>query len=226
MEQVFGTYATDVGDEAWAFCAPCLTLMSEDAPQREDPLRAVFNALRYMVRAGCPWRLWPNDLPPWWVVQQQAMRWIAAAWFEAMAHDLRAVRRIALGREHAVPTAVILDSRTLQSTPESGTRAGYDGAKRRKGSKVHIAVDTLGHLLAAPTALDLTSAWHALGELDVASGRICDAYGILRPTGSSGPLVGRSRFGRCRAAHPHPRCALPMAMVKARLFSAPRAHFG
>ena len=148
MERKFGEYATDVSDEEWAFCSPYLTLMSADAPQREYPLRAVFNALRYMVRAGCPWRLLPNDLPPWWVVHQQAMRWIEAACFEAMAHDLRAVLRIALGREHVAPTAAVLDSRTLQSTPESGGRAGYDGAKRRKGSKVHIAVDTLGHLLA------------------------------------------------------------------------------
>jgi hypothetical protein len=53
-----------------------------------------------------------------------------------------------LADRKAQPTAVILDSRTLQSTPESGARSGYDGAKRRKGSKVHVAVDTLGHLLA------------------------------------------------------------------------------
>jgi len=64
-----------------------------------------------------------------------------------MVHDLRALLRTAQGREPA-PTAVILDGRTLRSTPECGHRAGYDGAKRRKGSKVHAAVDTLGHLLA------------------------------------------------------------------------------
>ena len=63
-----------------------------------------------------------------------------------MAADLRAVLRIAAGREHVVPTAVVLDSRTLQSTPESGGRAGDDGYKRRNGTKTHIAVDTLGHL--------------------------------------------------------------------------------
>jgi hypothetical protein len=62
--------------------------------------------------------------------------------------DLRGLARVLAGRE-AAPTAVTLDSRTVQSTPESGARAGYDGAKRRKGSKVHVAVDTLGHLLAA-----------------------------------------------------------------------------
>ena len=83
MERKFGEYATDVSDEEWAFCGRYLTLMREEAPQREYPLRAVFNALRYMVRAGCPWRLLPNDLPPWWVVHQQAMRWIAAGSFEA-----------------------------------------------------------------------------------------------------------------------------------------------
>jgi hypothetical protein len=67
--------------------------------------------------------------------------------FESLVHDLRAVLRIANGRKES-PTAAIIDSRTLQSTPESGGRAGYDGAKRRKGSKVHLAIDTLGHLLA------------------------------------------------------------------------------
>jgi transposase len=65
----------------------------------------------------------------------------------ALGHDLRALLRLALGRE-AHPSAVVIDSRTLQGTPESGHRGAYDGAKRRKGSKVHAAVDTLGHLLA------------------------------------------------------------------------------
>jgi len=140
-------YPSDVSDEEWAFCAPYLTLMREDAPQRDYSMRAIFNALRYMVRAGCPWRMIPNDLPPWYTVQQQAQRWIRAGGFEAMAQDLRKVLRGRAGR-HSEPSAVILDGRTLQSTPESGARAGYDGHKRKKGSKVHAAVDTLGHLLA------------------------------------------------------------------------------
>ena len=147
-------YATDVSDEEWLFCEPYLRLMKEEAPQREYELRAVFNALRWFVRAGCPWRILPNDLPPWWVVQQQTRRWIEAGRFEAMAHDLRVMLRVVLERQHLTPTVGLIDSRTLQSSPESGTRAGYDGAKRRKGSKVHLAVDTLGHLL----ALKVTSA--------------------------------------------------------------------
>jgi transposase len=88
----------------------------------------------------------PNDLSPR-AVYQQTQRWLAAGCFEALVGDLRAVLRLAAGRE-AEPTAAIIDSRTLRSTPESGERAGYDGEKRKKGSKIHMAVDTLGHLLA------------------------------------------------------------------------------
>ena len=140
-------YPTDVSDDEWAFVAPYLTLMREDAPQREYSLREVFNGLRYMVRSGASWRLMPNDLPPWEVTYQQTQRWLKAGVFEDMVHDLRVILRLAQGRNEQ-PSAAIFDSRTLQSSPESGERAGYDGAKRRKGSKTHMAVDTLGHLLA------------------------------------------------------------------------------
>jgi transposase len=140
-------YPSDVSDDEWAFVAPYLTLMSEAAPQREYPLREVFNGLRWLVRTGAAWRLMPHDLPPWHVVYDQTRRWLKAGVFEAMVHDLRALLRLAAGRAEQ-PTAAILDSRTLQSSPESGPRAGYDGAKRKRGSKVHAAVDTLGHLLA------------------------------------------------------------------------------
>lgn len=140
-------YPSDVSDEEWAFVAPYLTLMKEDAPQRDHSLREVFNALRWMIRTGATWRMMPHDLPPWYSVYQQSQRWLKAGVFTTLVDDLRQLLRVAQGRQ-AQPTAVILDSRTLQSTPESGSRATYDGAKRRKGSKTHIAVDTLGNLLA------------------------------------------------------------------------------
>lgn len=145
--QVRKPYPSDVTDDEWAFAAPYLTLMTEDAPQRRHDLREVFNALRWIVRTGAQWRMLPHDFPRWEAVYQQTQRWLAAGCFEAMVHDLRAVLRWAEGRADD-PTAAILDGRTVQSTPESGARAGYDGYKRRKGSKVHAAVDTLGHLLA------------------------------------------------------------------------------
>ncbi len=140
-------YPSDVSDEEWALIAPYLTLISEDAPQRDHSLREVFNGLRWIARTGAPWRMMAHDLPPWYTVYQQAQRWIKAGVFEAVVADLREILRIAAGKK-AKPSAAIFDSRTLQSSPESGGRADYDGAKRRKGSKTHIAVDTLGNLLA------------------------------------------------------------------------------
>jgi transposase len=139
-------YPSDVRDEEWAFVAPYLTLMKEEAPQRDYPLREVFNGLRYVVRSGEAWRMMPHDLPPWYTVYQQTRRWIAAGVFEAIVDDLRMLLRVAAGHTED-PSAVIIDGRTLQSSPESGARAGFDGAKRRKGSKVHMVVDTLGLLL-------------------------------------------------------------------------------
>lgn len=146
-EAVRKLYPSDVSDEDWAFVAPYLALICEEAPQREHSLREVFNGLRWIVRTGAQWRMMPHDLPPWAAVYPQAQRWIRAGVFEQIVHDLREILRLAAGRPEQ-PTAAILDGRTLQSTPESGARAGFDGHKKKKGSKVHMAVDTLGHLLA------------------------------------------------------------------------------
>lgn len=140
-------YPSDVSDDEWAFVAPYLTLMTEDAPQRDHSLREVFNGLRWLARTGAQWRMMPNDLPPWYTVYQQTQRWLNAGVFEALVHDLRMLLREIDGRMPQ-PSAAIFDARTLQSSPESGARAGWDGHKRRRGSKVHIAVDTLGQLLA------------------------------------------------------------------------------
>ena len=85
------------------------------------------------------WRYLPHDFPRWDVVYQQTQRWLRAGCFEAMVHDLRSALRV-LHERKPTPSAAL--------TPESGERAGYNGHKKRKGSKVHIAVDTLGHLLA------------------------------------------------------------------------------
>jgi transposase len=157
-------YPSDVSDEEWAFAAPYLALVREDSPQRSHELREVLNGLRWVVRTGSSWRYMPHDLPPWEAVYQQTRRWLSAGVFEEMVHDLRVLLRLSEGRAQK-PTAAILDSHTLRSTPESGSRGGYDGAKRTKGSKVHAAVDTLGHLLAlfVTPASEQERAW--VGEL-------------------------------------------------------------
>jgi len=140
-------YPSDISDEEWAFVAPYLTLMTHDAPQRDHDLREVFNGLRWIVRTGSPWRYLPNDLPPWHTVYQQTQRWIRAGVFEVLVADLRALIRLGEGKS-VDPTAAILDSRTLQGSVENGDRGGYDGHKRKKGTKLHLAVDTLGEFLA------------------------------------------------------------------------------
>ncbi len=140
-------YPSDVTDDEWAFVAPYVSLLPEDSGQRVHDLRQVFHGLRDIVKTGSQWRSMRHDFPPWAAVYQQARRWVAAKVFEHMADDLRGILRVAVGKP-ATPSAAILDGRTMQSTPESGERAGYDGDKRKNGSKVHIAVDTLGNLLA------------------------------------------------------------------------------
>jgi transposase len=140
-------YPSDVSDEEWALISPYLELLPENSCQRKYSSREVFNALRYLVRSGIQWRMLPHDFPPWAAVYQQTRRWLDADVFADMMGDLRELLRLAHGKEED-PSACILDSRTLQSTPESGARAGYDAAKRRKGTKVHTAVDTLGYPLA------------------------------------------------------------------------------
>jgi transposase len=147
MEPTRKSYPSDISDAEWELLVPYLTLMREDAPQRLHPLRELFNAMRYVVKTGCQWRFLPHDFPPWEAVYQQARRWMQAKVFDGIAHDLRAVVRLIEDRE-SHPSAVILDARTMQSTPESGARAGFDGHKKKRGSKVHVAVDTLGNLLA------------------------------------------------------------------------------
>ncbi len=140
-------YPSDVSDEEWAFVAPYLSLMTEDAPQRDHELREVFNGLRWIVRTGSAWRYMPHDLPPWHTVYQQSQRWIRAGVFEAIVADLRALIRLGEGKS-VEPTAAIFDSRTLQGSVENGDQGGYDGHKHKKGRKLHLAVDTLGAFLA------------------------------------------------------------------------------
>ena len=158
------SYPSDVTDAEWAFVAPYLSLIREDARQRAHALRDVFNALRWIVKTGAQWRYLPGDFPPWPAVYQQARRWLAAKCFETITHDLRELLRLLAGR-NLTPSAVILDGRTIQSTPESGSRSGYDGHKKKNGSKVHLAVDTLGHLLALKVTAASEQERHQVADL-------------------------------------------------------------
>ena len=147
------SYPSDVSDEEWAFVEPFLTLIRPDATQREYDLREIYNGVRFVLRTGCAWRYLPHDLPPWWACYQQYRRWLEAGCFADLLTAARQLARTTAGRAPE-PTAVVFDSRTVRSTPESGARAGYDGHKKTQGSKVHLATDTLGN----PVALTVSAA--------------------------------------------------------------------
>ena len=128
-------YTSDVSDAEWEFVLPYLALMKSDAPQRSHDLREVFNGLRYVVRSGCQWRDLPHDLPPWHTVCQQTKRWFEAGVFEIIVHNLRSILRLRLAEgKNAQPSAAIFGAQVLQSTPESGERAAFNGHKHKKGS--------------------------------------------------------------------------------------------
>lgn len=111
-----GDYSSDVTDEEWSSCAPCLTLPREDADQRRHDMRSVFNALRWLVRSGAPWRKMPIDFPPWEAVYRQTQPWLDAGAFASTAHDLRCLLRVA-GEREPEPSAAIPDARALRSVP-------------------------------------------------------------------------------------------------------------
>ena len=157
-----------------------------------------------MVKAACPWRLLPGDFPPWTAVEQQSKRWIKAGCFEVMVHDLRELVRL-LAERNPRPSAAIYDGRTLQSSPESGARAGYDGYKRKKGSKVHVAVDTLGHLLAlvvTPANEQERAQVAALSEqVQKATQRHVELAWVDSGYTGPEPAAAASAHGSCPAGH-------------------------
>ena len=180
-------YPSDISDEEWTLIRPYFELLPEAPGQRRHDMCEVFNALRYAVRSGGQWRMLPHDFPPWAAVYQQSRRWLDAGVFDRLTDDLRTLLRQMHGRD-SEPTACVLDSRTLQSTPESGARAGYDAGKRRKGTKVHLAVDTLGHPLAVhASAADEQDRAHVAPLLekvqDVTGGNVELAYADQGYTG-------------------------------------------
>src|SRR5215207_5859099 len=212
-------YPSDVTDEEWAFVAPYLTLMREDVPQREHTLREVFNGLRYFVRGGQAWRMLPNDLPPWDVVYGQTRRWMDAGVFDAMTQDLRRILRV-LGGRHAEPTAAVFDSRTLQSTPESGTRArvrrcqapqGQQDAHGRRHARAPARPARDGGRRAGPTAGG--EAGRGRGGGDGRRGRV----GVRRPG------LHRRAAGRGREEERHRAVGREAAAGQTRVRAAPAA---
>jgi putative transposase len=168
-------YSTDLSDDEWE----CLRLHLPAANKRGRPgthdTREILNAVFYLLKSGCPWRLLPKDFPPWETVYWWFARWRVDGTFERLNAALRERLRSRLGR-NSLPSAAIADSQSSKSTGVGGEQRGYDGHKKVRGRKRHLLVDTEGLVLKAKVhsakvpdqdglRLLLESAWDGLSRL-------------------------------------------------------------
>ena len=139
-------YLTDLSNNEWKLVEPLLPQRKDNrGAKRKHPLRDIVNAITYIVRAGCVWRLLPNDFPPWKTVYHYFWKWRREGVWERMTDQLREWYRTQIGRD-AEPSAGVIDSQTVQISSTPGVR-GYDGFKKIQGRKRHILVDTQGTLM-------------------------------------------------------------------------------
>jgi transposase len=146
MKAIRKSYPTDLTDEQWELIKPMIPLAKTGGRPRTTNMKEVFNALLYMVRAGCAWRLLPNDFPKWPTVYDYFREWKLDGTWEKMNDRLRQYVRV-IEDHHPHPSASALDSQSVATASMIKQDVGYDAAKKTKGRKRHLLVDTLGLVL-------------------------------------------------------------------------------
>ena len=182
-------YPTDINDSQWGFIKAILNSQRK----RKHSLRDIFNAILYMLKTGCQWRMLPRDFPKWELVYYYFTCWKRNGIIEQIHEALRDIVRKQAGRDES-PSLALIDSQSVKTTRLGGQDRGVDGGKKVKGRKRHIITDSTGLLLAVVVhAANLHDSKAANDVIKLLKGRFKRLVKILADGGYRGELIEKTK---------------------------------